>query len=251
VAGTVSTLRPSSRSHRKASSGASAAAAIQPAQRLTGRWRRRARNQPSSAASSAGSSSVATSRRTTQSGRTLRSVTIPSGPVERGARSGSIGPASSIAVTVRSRPRPNESIRARVTASSGRGGISPVLPIVTAGRPASATTPCPERVSGSARRIHWPEARAPPGFGETSERSADSTERWSASGAAPPPSLHGTTHGLRIRFPAMSPSTSTASTGLAPWASAASRAHARAPAKPVVAPEVETSTSVLRSSRWR
>ena len=133
----------------------------------------------------------------------------------------------------------------------GAAASSPVVPIATAGRPASATTPWPESVSGSARRIHWPEARAPPGLGETSARSADSTVRCSASGAESPSVVHGTTHGLRIRLPAMSPSTITASTGLAPWASAASRAHARAPAKPVVAPEVETSTSVLRSSRWR
>ena len=45
----------------------------------------------------------------------------------------------------------------------------------------------------------------------------------------------------------MSPSTSTASIG---WSSAA-RAHARAPVKPAVAPDVETSTSVLESSRAR
>ena len=120
-----------------------------------------------------------------------------------------------------------------------------------AGSPASATTPWPEIVSGSARRTHWPEAREPPGFGDTSARSADSTVRCSASGAGVPPPDHGTTHGLRIRSPAMSPSTSTASTGLTSPEAAASRAHARAPAKPVVAPEVDTSTSVLRSSRWR
>ena len=193
--------------------------------------------------------------RTAQSGSTLRIVTIPSGPPEKtgeaAARSGSVGPASSIAVTVRSRPRPNAPSRARVTASAGRGDSSPVAPIATAGRPVSETTPWAESVSGSARRTHWPEAWAPPGLGATSARSADSTVRCSASGAESPFVVHGTTHGLRFRLPAMSPSTITASTGLAPWASAASRAHARAPAKPVVAPEVETSTSVLRRSRRR
>ena len=56
-----------------------------------------------------------------------------------------------------------------------------------------------------------------------------------------------TTHGFAIRVPAMSPSTITPSTG----PPAASRAQARAPAKPVVAPDVETSTSVLRSWRER
>ena len=147
-------------------------------------------------------------------------MTIPSGPREnegaRAARSGSSGPASSIAVTVRSSPRPNESSRARVTASSARAAISPVLPSSTAGRPDSATAPWADSVSGSARRIHWPEARAPPGLGETSARSADSTVRCSASGGASPSVVHGTTQGLRMRLPAMSPSTITASTGLAP-----------------------------------
>ena len=142
-------------------------------------------------------------------------------------------------------------MRARLTGSSGRGASSPVVPSATAGSPASPITPWPEIVSGSARRTHWPVARAPPGFGETSARSADSTVRWSASGAGEPLFDHGTTQGLRMRSPAMSPSTSTASIGLAERPAAASRAHARAPAKPVVAPEVETSTSVLRSSRWR
>ncbi len=134
-----------------------------------------------------------------------------------------------------------------MTSTSGCGPRSPATPSSTAGRPASATTPCPDTVAGSARRTHCASARLPPGRAPTSARTAFSTVRWSASGDGPEPSDHGTTQGLTTRRPAMSPSTSTASIG---WSSAA-RAHARAPVKPAVAPDVETSTSVLESSRAR
>jgi hypothetical protein len=173
---------------------------------------------------------VPTSTRTAQSGSTLRTVTTPFGPpLNAGAacaRSSDAGPAASIAVTARSAARPKSSKRPLRTGSSGAGPRSPEAPICTAGSPAASTTPCPETVSGTARRIHWPDARAPPGLPPASARTAASTVRCSASGAGSDDVDHGTTHGLRTRTPARSPRTSTASTGCP----AVPRAHARAPA---------------------
>jgi hypothetical protein len=68
-------------------------------------------------------------------------------------------------------------------------------------------------VSGTARRAHCPEARAPPGCCPVSWRSAASSVRWRVSGAGAGAVDHGVTHGLRICLPATSPSTMTASIG--------------------------------------
>ena len=133
----------------------------------------------------------------------------------------------------------------RVQRRPARGPRSPLWDSSTAGSPAAPIGPCSDTVIGSARRIHWPSARGPPAWRPVSPRTAVCTVRSSASGTGPLPCGQPTTHGLRTRAPAMSPSTITASTG----PPASDWAQARAPANPVVPPEVETSTSVLRSSR--
>ena len=146
---------------------------------------------------------------------------------------------------LRSAARPNASMRFSVTSVSAAGPCSPEACSSTAGSPARAASPCSETVSGSARRAHWPIAREPPACTPTSRRTALSSVRFTPIGAACSPFDHGTIHGLRVRRPATSPSTITASIG----SSATDSAHARAPAAPPLPPEVETSTSVDDSSR--
>ncbi len=206
--GSSAPVSPSARAHSQASSTGRAEAPSQIIHGRTARPRRRTRKKPSSAVRKAGSSSVPTSRRTAQSGSTLRIVTIPSGPSPNAgaaaARSSCAGPAASIAITARRAARPNRSSRSSRTAAPGRGPRSPDTPSITTGSEASAITPCSLTVKGSARRIHCAVARLPPGR-PASTRTAFSTVRWSASGAASGPSDHGTTHGLAARADAMSP----------------------------------------------
>ncbi len=245
-------VSPRPRVHAQAIANGAASAPIHSSQRSTGSRRRRARKYPSSAASRAGSSRQPTSRRTDQSGSTLRTVTMPCGSPANAGPSivGSPAPAASIAVTARTAARPSSAIRASDTEARGAGPRSPEADSRTAGRPSAAGSPWPETVNGSARRAHWPLAWLPPGFGLelTSRRAADSSVRTRPIGGCAAPLDHGTTNGLRTRREAMSPSTITASIG----APALRCAHRRAPALPPVPPEVETSTSVLRSSRtWK
>ena len=61
---------------------------------------------------------------------------------------------------------------------------------------ARAASPCSETVSGSARRAHWPIAREPPACAPASRRTAVSSVRRIAIGAARSPLDHGTIHGL-------------------------------------------------------
>ena len=84
--------------------------------------------------------------------------------------------------------------------------------------------------------------------GPASARTAASTVRCRPSGAGPRPSDHGTTHGLRD---ARAGEVAEHDHARRPAPPARRSAHARAPVNPSVAPEVETSTSVLRSSRAR
>ena len=151
---------------------------------------------------------------------------------------------ASSAVIARSAARPNASSRFSETGVRGPGPRSPEDCRSTAGSPARAASPCSETVSGSARRAHWPIAREPPACTPVSRRTALSSVRRSAIGAASSPLDHGTIHGLRVPRPARSPSTIAASTG-----PSATSANARAPAAPPLPPEVETSTSVAERSR--
>ena len=147
-------------------------------------------------------------------------------------------------MTARSAERPNASSRVSATFARGPGPRSPDACSSTAGSPARAASPCSETVSGSARRAHWPIAREPPACVPASRRTADSSVRRIAIGAARSPFDHGTIHGLWTRRLARSPSTIAASTG-----PSADSANERAPAAPALPPEVETSTSVDDSSR--
>ncbi len=168
---------------------------------------------------------------------------MPSGALAKAGASRR--PVASIAPTVLSAVRPKAPRRFSSTGSRGDGPSSPDSESSTAGRPSAPIGPCSETVTGNARRTHCASARGPPESLWASRRNAACTVRSSPSGVGAEDAGQPTTHGLEIRVPAMSPSTSTPSTG----PPAASRAHARAPAKPVVEPEVETSTSVFRSSR--
>jgi len=153
-----------------------------------------------------------------------------------------------MAAVARSAARPYAPRRRAETGAPGSGPRSPEAESRTAGRPAPPIGPCSESVAGSARRIHCATAPAAPGARPVSRRTAASTVRSRPSGAGAPVCAHGTTTGRRTARLAMSPSTSTPSTG--PVAAAWS-AHPRAPAYPVLAPDVETSTSVLPRSRAR
>ena len=109
-----------------------------------------------------------------------------------------------------------------------------MLPIATAGSPSAATTPCADTVNGTARRIHWPDACAPPGFPRP-PRAPPTPPCAGARAARAPAVVHGTTHGLRMRSRPCRRARARRPRGPA----SALRAHARAPAKPVVAPEAE------------
>ena len=117
----------------------------------------------------------------------------------------------------------------------------------TAGSPASAITPCSDTVNGSARRIHWAIARLPPGRPASTrsgrlDRALQRQRRRagpSDHGHDPRPLRRARRRGRRARARRRS----------------ARRSRRRptrcAPVNPSVAPEVETSTSVRRSSRAR
>ena len=191
-----------------------------------------------------------TSSRTAQSGSTLRRVTMPCGPSENAgaalARSFCAGPAASIAITARRDARPNWRRRLRRTGSArARAALA--------------------RDADQHGRQRGVGDHALLGDGER-QRAAEPLGRGAAAAGAPDLGAHGVLdralegerrrvrtqrprHDPRLcaRAPATSPSTSTASTG----PPAARSAHARAPVKPWVAPDVDTSTSVLRSSRAR
>ena len=86
---------PSTRSQAQASGTAVPAASAQPSHAPVATRRRRTRKNASSAASSAGASRHRTSRRTLHVGRTLRSVTTPSGsPCQSGAHLGVVAAAA-------------------------------------------------------------------------------------------------------------------------------------------------------------
>ena len=210
------------RSPRAAAATATPPAAARrrpPARRSTapiGTRRRRARKNASSAASSAGSSSEPTTSRARPVGQDV-AQRDDARSARRRTRGRRAGRRHRRAPTARTAARPNRCSRSSSTGSSAAGPRSPDSEISTAGRPSAPIGPCADTVTGSARRTHWPTRAA-------------GRPRRCASRAAPRPAPcarapsgggcddagQDTTHGLRIRVPAMSPSTITPSTGRRP-----------------------------------
>ena len=202
-------------------------------------WRRRlARAKASIAVTNTGSNRVPTSSATDHDGSTF-------GPLSTAGRTFNGPPwRASSAVMARRAARPKPFSRNSVTARSAPGPRSPDADSRTAGRPWGTTSPCSPTVSGTARRVHCASEDGPASGSPVSSRRAVCTVFCSSIEEIPSALDHGTTWGPRSFVPAMSPSTSTASTGPPGW-----RANSRAPASPPEPPLVETSTSVRRSSR--
>ncbi len=243
----------STRSHSHASSGASAPAASQAAQRPAGSLRRRARNQASTAVSSAGSRSVPTSIRTAQSGSTLRIVTMPCGPREKAAdtaaressdrpRDVDRGHRAQHAAPERAEPGPRDGLVRRGRAARpwcrrlhGRQALGADHALPGDRQRDGAAHPLAGGAGAAGVRRHLAAQRRLDRPLERQRRGRRARD-------------HGTTHGLRIRSPAMFPSTSTASIGSSEASLAPMRARPRSRS---CLPDVETRTSVLRRSRWR